>query len=102
MREQCAGGEFAQARIEGSQLSPVTVRQQQLLHIGDLIRPDEAETQRIVPVPQIDIEGPILVGRAQAIQLQPGQRLPDRVAGAAQGSTGDAQHATATGEPQEP
>jgi len=69
-------------------LAPVTVSQQEELHVGDLVGPDQARPLQVAQVTQIDINRPVLVAGTSAIALKTGQRPLDGILGAAQSPAG--------------
>ena len=56
------------------------LRQNQKLHVRDLIHANQTSPQRIAQIPQIGIHSPVLMMRTPAIPLQTSQRHPYRPA----------------------
>lgn len=79
------------ASVKSRQLSPVTVSQQEELHVRDLIGSDQARALQVAQVPQIDNHRPVLVAGTLAIPLQTSQRLLHCIARASQRPAGDSE-----------
>jgi hypothetical protein len=69
----------------------MTVRQQEQLHIRDLVMTGKARTLRIAQVAQVDVSRPKLVVVISAVFLEAGESVSNGLRGTAQRAAGDAQ-----------